>query len=142
MLGTISSRRDEPRWTEMSIYRTAGGSYVLEKVGRSVVTHMPGCREILGRIPRFQTAHPGADPDVGFSYHDCVPEEYDFTELLVEEDRYWAVDSKNAEAIVDALYRRRQGTRHMPRIGIDLLEQVSHLDPAFDEAQWRVEHIA
>lgn len=141
LLGSISSRRDDPRWTEMAVYRTVGGSYVLEKVGRSVLTHMPGCPEIIGNIPRFQAAHPGDDPDDGYVYHHCVPDIYDFTQLLVEEDRYWAVIAKDPANIVDALYRRRQGTRHLPRIGIELLEQVSEADPQFG-AQWRVEHIA
>lgn len=141
LLGSISSERDDPRWTEMTLYRTAGGQYVLEKVGRSVLTHVPGCREIRGSIPRFQAAHPGDDPEVGYVYHRCVPEEYDFTELLVEEDRFWAIQCTDPSDIVDALYRKRQGTRHLPRIGMDLLEQVSRSDPSFGQ-QWRVEHIA
>lgn len=141
-LGYISSQRDgHPRWTEMSIYRTDGGSYVLEKVGRSVVTHMPGCPGIIGKIPRFQQAHPGDDPDEGYEYHDCVPDEYDFTRLLVEEDRFWATIATEPSDIVDALYRRRGGIRHLPRIGLDLLDIVSAVEPRFEPAV-RVEHIA
>jgi hypothetical protein len=141
VLATISSQRDDPRWTEMTLYRTVSGVYILEKVGRSVVTHMPGCSEIRGTIPRFQAAHPGDDPDEGYTYHRCVPEEYDFTALLVEEDRYWAFQTREPEDIVEALYRKRAGSRHLPRIGIDLLEQVSQSYPAFGDA-WRVEHVS
>jgi len=141
LLGTISSRRGDPRWTEMTLYRTAKGQYILEKVGRSVMMHMPGCSEIIGDIPRFQTEHPGDDPDVGYVYHGCVPEEYDFTRLLVENNRYWATVVDDPEKIVEALYRRRKGTRHMPRIGLDLLEQVSLKDPSFGDS-WRVEYIS
>lgn len=141
LLGAVSSRRGDPRWTEMSLYRTLKGQYVLEKVGRSVMTHVVGCPEILGDIPRFQEAHPGDDPDVGYIFHHCVPEEYDFTALLVEADRYWATVVDDPEKIVEALYRRRQGIRHLPRIGIDLLEQVSQNDPSFGDL-WRVEHIS
>lgn len=140
MLGTISSRRGDPRWTEMTLYRTQKGQYILEKVGCSVMTHMPGCSEIIGNIPRFQVEHPGADPDVGFIYHSCVPEEYDFTSLLVESNRYWATVVNEPEKIVEALYRRRQGARHLPRIGLDLLEQVTESDPSFGDF-WRVEHV-
>lgn len=142
LIASISSEKDDSaRWTEMSLYRTAGGSYVLEKVGRSVVTHVPGCPEILGDIPRFQAAHPGDDPDYGYVYHDCVPEEYNFTTLLVEEDRYWATRAEDPASIVDALYRRRAGSKHLPRISIELLEKVSRNDPSFG-SEWRVEHIA
>jgi hypothetical protein len=138
LLGHISSARPgTPRWTEMSIYRTKGNSYVLEKVGRSVVTHMEGCVGIIG----FQAAHPGDDPDIGYTYHDCVPDEYDFTKLLVEEDRFWAIIAEDPERIVEALYRRREGVRHLPRISLDLLGRVSDIDPSFGSS-WRVEHIA
>ncbi len=138
LLGSISSRRADPRWTEMNLYRTTMGEYILEKVGRSVMTHIAGCGEIIGNIPRFQSEHPGDDPDFGYVYHHCVPEEYDFTKLLVENDRYWATRVKTPEEIVEALYRRKRGMQHMPRIGLELLEQVSERDPSFGDS-WRVE---
>jgi hypothetical protein len=141
-LGFISSQRDgNPRWTEMSVYKTDGGTYVLEKVGKSLVMHWPGCPDIKGEIPRFQEAHPGDDPDDGYTFHDCVPEEYDFTKLLVEEDRYWSMVADMPERVVEALYRRREGSTHLPRIAMDLLEQVSTSDPAFGLG-WRVAQIS
>lgn len=142
MLGTVSSRQDssQMRWTEMSLYRTDGGSYILEKVGRSVVTHIPGCIAIIGTIPRFQDAHPGDDPDEGYVYHDCVPDEYDFTQLLVEEDRFWAVIAQEPDKIVDALYRKQDDMRFLPRVAMKLLEQASIEDPALARS-WRVEEI-
>lgn len=141
-LGRVSSERsNSPRWTELAIYQTVGGSYVLEKVGRSVVTHVPGCPEILGELPRFQEAHPGEDPD-DYHYHDCVPESYNFTQLLTEQARYWALVSKDAAEIVDALrIRRRSASEHMPRLSVDLLNAVSRIDAHFEDS-WRVEHIA
>ncbi len=142
-LGTVTSKRDGvPRWTEMSVFKTVGGQYVLEKVGRSVVTHMPGCPEILNPpLPRFQTEFPGEDPDEGFEFHECVPEEYNFPQLLVENQRYWATISSEPSEIVDALYRRRDGgTRQLPRISIILLEEVTATDPDFGD-DWRVEKI-
>jgi hypothetical protein len=148
LLGHVSSQSDQPRWTEMSVYKTwpasqHDGIYVLEKVGRSVLTHVPGCTEILEgkELPRFQAEHPGDDPDIGYEYHRCVPDEYDFTTLLVEEDRYWATQCVTAEAVTEALYRRRGGSQHLPRISLDLLEQVERADPEFG-SMWRVEYIA
>lgn len=124
----------------MRLYATESGTYILEKVGRSVVTHMPGCAEIIGKLPRFQEAHPGADPDVEFEFHDCVPDEYNFTELLVEEDRYWATITEDPHAVVEALYRKKGLARHLTRSAIDLLQSAGTVDPAV-EAAWRVEHI-
>lgn len=141
-LGHISSRRPGiARWTEMTVYKTVGGSYVLEKVGRSILTHSPGCSAILSELPRFQDAHPGDDPDEDYEYHDCVPDVYDFPSLLAEEDRYWAIISDDPAKIVDALYRRREGTRHLPRISIELLEEISANHPEFG-TDWKTEHIA
>ena len=86
-LGHVTSwRSSAPRWTEMSLYRTEGGSFVLEKVGRSVMCHVPTCKippqgwpvakkpwsVSVGKLPRFQEEHPGDDPDVGYWYCDCV----------------------------------------------------------------------
>lgn len=142
LLGFASSEREGvPRWTEMSVYLTDGGSYVLEKVGRSIMCHMPECPEINDGLPRFQEQHPGEDPDYGFEFHDdCVPEVYDFTRLLIEENRYWATITKKPEEILEALERRRDGIRTLPRIGMDLLEQVTGSHPEFGEF-WRTEHI-
>jgi len=147
LLGHVSSQQDQPRWTEMSVYKTkplpghVNGLYVLEKVGRSVLTHVPECKEMFPNLPRFQAAHPGDDPDIGYEYHDCVPDEYDFPSLLVEEDRYWATQCNTSEAVVEALYRRRGNSQHLPRISLDLLEIVERADPTFGD-MWRVEYIA
>lgn len=142
LLGQSSSRRPGvSRWTEMSLFLTEGGSYVLEKVGRSVMCHDPRCTEIKD-LPRFQAEHPGKDPDTdGFDYHDCVPDEYDFTSLLVEENRYWSLVTQDPHAVVKALQRWRDGVSILPRISRALLEEVSITYPEFDD-YWQVEHIA
>ena len=135
LLAKVSSERPgTSRWTEMRLFKTAGGSYVLEKVGRSVMTHMPGCPRIIGRIPRFQEAHPGEEPENGFWFDDCVPEEYDFTQLLSEEDRFWAVIADQPDRVVEALYRKKEGSRYLPRISLDLLEQAAAVDPLLGDA--------
>jgi hypothetical protein len=145
LLAAVSSRDGEKdRWTEMRVYQTNGGSYILEKVGRSVRLHMPGCDDILKDLPLFQQAHPGEDPDYGYSWCEkCSPpigEEYDFTTLLVEEDRYWATLSTDPEVIIDALWRKREGYRRLPHISVQLLTALSQVDPAFDS--WRTEKVS
>lgn len=142
LLGFSSSEREGvSRWTEMSVYLTDGGSYVLEKVGRSLVCHMPECPDV-DTLPRFQEQHPGDDPDYGYVFHEeCVPEVYDFTRLLIEENRYWAMITKKPIEILEALERRRDGIRTLPRIGMELLEKVSATHPEFGDF-WRTEHIA
>lgn len=146
LLASISSREslDKDRWTEMSVFRTTGGSYILEKVGRSTRLHMPGCSDILKDLPLFQQAHPGEDPESGYSWCDrCSPpigEEYDFPSLLVEEDRYWATISPDPEVIIDALWRKREGYRRLPLISVKLLTELSEADSAF--LVWATERIS
>lgn len=145
LLASISSREgDKDRWTEMRVYRSTGGSYILEKVGRSVRLHMPGCSEPLKALPTFQQEHPGDDPEVGYSWcSKCSPpigEEYDFPSLLVEEDRFWATVSEDPEVIIDALWRKREGYRRLPRISVELLNDLCEVDPAFEV--WRTEKVS
>lgn len=124
LLAHISSRRpSSPRWTEMSLYRTAGGTYVYEKIGRSRVVHMPGCNKLVQPLPRFQDIRPGEDPDAGYEFCSCVPDEYDFTQLLSEEDRCSVIVSEDVNGIVESLYRKKAGARELPQMVVSLLEQ-------------------
>lgn len=145
LLASVSSREgDKDRWTEMRVFQTTGGSYILEKVGRSVRLHMPGCVDIIKDLPLFQRTHPGQDPDFGFTWCEkCCPpvgEEYDFTSLLVEEDRYWATIATDPEVIIDALWRKREGYRRLPRISTRLLTALCEVDPSFES--WRTQQVS
>jgi hypothetical protein len=134
LLGEVSSRRAQaPRWTELRLYKTAAKSFVLEKVGASVVVHAPGCPDMLGPLPRFQEAFPGADPSDGnwwFCERCGDLAVRDITALLVEDNRYWAIIAEDPAQIVDALYRRKNGARSMPRMSLDLLDEAGRNDPA------------
>lgn len=141
ILAEASSRKpDSCRWTELRLYQTVGESYVLEKIGRSVVTHVPGCVDARGGLPRFQAAHPGGDPEEGFEYHDCVPDEYDFTQLLVEADRYWGLHTPDAAAVIDSLRLRLRGVDNprIPWVAKSLLDAASLVDARFTEL-WAVQ---
>jgi hypothetical protein len=137
-IAEVSSRRaGNPRWTELHLYRTDGGKYVLEKVGASVVLHSPSCPEMFGNLPRFQDTYPGADPGNGkWWFCDRCGEQAvrDITSLLVEQTRYWATVTEDPAQVVDALYRRKDGAKSMPRVSLDLLEEAGRNDPAILEA--------
>lgn len=139
LLAGVTSRRDgdAARWTEMRLYRSEAGTYILEKVGRSILMHLRECSDPdinTSKLPRFQDVHPGDDPDFNYEFHSCVPEEYDFTRLLVEEDRYWSTIAEDPMKIVEALYRKKDGERHMPRISLDLLEAAGERDTGIRDA--------
>jgi hypothetical protein len=147
LLGEVSSRRGQgPRWTELRLYRTENGTYVLEKVGASVVVHAPGCPDMIGNLPRFQAEHPGADPSDGSWWlcERCMASRsgtfVDMTRLLVETNRYWAIIAEDPSQIVDALYRRKAGARSMPRMSLDLLDEAGATDHAILDA-FRAEYV-
>lgn len=133
-LAEVSSRRSAaPRWTELRLYKTDAGTYVLEKVGASTVVHAPSCPDMLGPLPRFQEINPGADPSDGnwwFCERCGDVAARDITKLLVEANRYWAIIAEDPAQIVDSLYRRKNGARSMPRMSLDLLDEAGRNDPA------------
>ncbi len=60
LIGTSTSQRyGDLRWTEMALYRTAGGNYVTQIVGRSVIAHRSGCPSLERRDLEAQSERPG-----------------------------------------------------------------------------------
>lgn len=142
LIASVSSvGPSKPRWSEYRLYKTVTGTYVLEKVGRSIVVHRPGCSEIIDTLDRFQERFPGRDPSDGFWLCEgCMTSGYDITALLVEHDRHWVTITENPSDVVDALYRKRSGARHLPRLSLELLDQAARVDEALASA-FRVERI-
>lgn len=130
-----SARSTSPRWTEMVLYKTESGRYVLSKIGRTKVLHQAGCPAIMGRLNLYMDEFPNTAPEEGnFDFHTCVGESYYLDELLVEQTRYWAFIGETAEAIVKALYNSKGDVRFLPRMSINLLEEAMLRDNAIAEA--------
>jgi hypothetical protein len=142
LIASVSSvGPSKPRWSEYRLYKTISGTYVLEKVGRSIVVHTPGCPEIIDTLDRFQDKNPGKDPSDGFWLcESCMTSRYDITALLVEHDRHWVTITEEPAHVVDALYRKRDGARHLPRLSLELLDQAARVDDNLADA-FRVERI-
>ncbi len=145
-LGHVTTRRpSSPRWTELTLYRTVGGSYVFEKIGRSRLLHMPDCEYLKRRgrqaLPRFQDYRTGEDPD-HYEYDECVPDEYDFTLLLTEEDLFSAVVADDANALIKALIEEKHGKREIPQLTGSVLSEACGNDADLNVVMSREEHIA
>lgn len=145
MLAEVNTRRDNgPRWTEQRLYKTLGGMYVLEKIGRSTMVHAPDCADLMSDLPRFQAEYPGRDPyENEFWLHEkCLDGEgdVDITNVVVEENRYWASFAEDPATLVDALYRRKDGARSLQKMSLDLLEEASENDELVAKA-YRAEFI-
>lgn len=137
-----SERASSPRWTDKALYRTDAGTYVLAQVGRTRVIHQPGCPKADRGLNRFVDEYgENIEPsEPRWTFHDCVPQEYDLDAVLVERTRYGAFILDSPEAVVDNLYKRTTGVRFLPRLSTDLLDAASKKDPKI-EAVFRSELI-
>lgn len=139
LLGKSSSwRRGSTRWIEFELYRTENGSYILSRVGVSLVYHGAACP----LVKKYNLVEASSDDLKG----DAVPCEecYPSSKLPVvfpEKDRTWAQVSDEAEPVLEALYKYDQGgARYLTNVAQRLLEQASVVDKQI-EAVYRIEMI-
>jgi hypothetical protein len=139
LLGKSSSwRRGSTRWIEFELYRTESGSYVLSRIGVSLVFHGAACplvkRYGLKEIQFAQIA------DGSIPCEECYPDE-SADLVFPEKHRYWAQVSEEPDAVLDALYKYDQGgARYLTNVAQRLLEDASELDSKI-ESIYRIELI-
>lgn len=149
--GTVSNRphpvtgKLRARWTDLDLYRSAAGGYVLHKVNRSRVWHLPGAAHI--RIPGTMAA---ADLPPDAVYCAVMPprdgreqcpvigrrQAYDLAEVVTEEPQYAVFRCADYDAVIGRLaqaFRRiSQGAESDPVR--QLLAEAARNDPAFAAA--------
>lgn len=141
LLGKSSSwRRDSLRWIEFELYKTESGSYVLSRVGVSIVYHGASCHLVkrygLTELPVGQLENPRemVPCDVcGASFSAGV--------VFPEKDRNWAQVSDDPNAVLEALYKYDDsGARYLTHVAQRLLASAATVDKAI-EAAYRIEVI-
>jgi hypothetical protein len=137
-LSEASSQTDESvRWTELTLYKTVSGNYVLAKVGCSDVFHSEDCeRENKGKrhVNLDEAAdQAGFSPDEELEYlfapcPECKPD-FDVSPVWVEKDLYSVVVHPTAEVAVNAMYQtKRDRPRSLSRIARKLLDDAAAKD--------------
>lgn len=133
VVGSVtSSRPGVPRWSELAVYRLQPGQYLVSKVGRSTVAHLPSCAHANPRRMKsyieageegavHRTACPECHPAVG---DDMDPH------TLLEASRHTVLQAHSAEGLVELLSENRPV---LPEIVAELLKQVSKNDTAVAE---------
>ena len=122
-----SKRRDSTRWIEFELYTTESGSYILSRIGVSLVFHGAACslvkRYSLQEKPT-SVLESGAIP-----CEECQPD--DSLDLIFPEKyRYWAQISEKADAVLEALYKYDDnGARYLTGVAQRLMQEASRLDP-------------
>jgi hypothetical protein len=142
LLASASSERsDSLRWVEFELYRTTAKTYVLSRIGRTLLYHAPSCavvsRNGLGQVP-LDTLTPGHVP-----CGECRPETQDaLADVCPESARYRAVVSETPEGILEVLYRFDDyGVRYLTVVARRLIEQAA-IEDADIANVYRTETIA
>lgn len=139
LLGESSSwKRGSTRWIEFALYRTENGSYVLSRVGVSLVYHGAAC----ALVKRYGLVESTTDvlADDSIPCDECNPS-YELPLVFPEKNRTWAQVSEDPEAVLEALYKYDQGgARYLTHVAQRLLEQASKHDDRIDSV-YRVETI-
>lgn len=129
LLAHSTSWRDGSyRWVEFNLYRTEAGSYVLSRIGQSLLYHMPECRVVarnaLHEVPRSEVGRDSRPCDM------CRPQDQPtFPIICPERPRYHAQVCDGPEAVLDSLHRYdAAGSRYLTLVASRLLDIASELD--------------
>lgn len=128
---STSQRRGAVRWIEFELYQTESGSYILSRVGVSLVFHGAACSLVkkYGLNEKSNTQlEPGAIP-----CELCQPD--DMIDLVFPEKyRYWAQISEKADAVLDALYKYDEnGARYLTSVAQRLMQEAAKVDKSIAE---------
>lgn len=147
ILGEADSRPvdEQPsRWTELALFKTIGGQYLLEKVGRSDVFHNETCEpgkpkkgkrrdNLLDAMPESEDADEYAVPEDFFVPCDKCNPDFADQPVWVERDIFSTSMFSTAQEVLDALYRpdtRNTSHKYLSRVARSLLDQAVEKDDA------------
>lgn len=134
-----SSRRDDSlRWIEFELYKTENGSYILSRVGMSLVYHGAACS--LVKRYNLLEANFSELTSKSIPCGECLPTET--ADLIFpEKNRHWAQVSEDPAAVLEALYKYdNNGARYLTNVAQRLLEEAITKDEGLNSV-YRVELI-
>lgn len=139
LLGKSSSWRDgSTRWIEFELYRTESGSYILSRIGVSLVYHGAAC-PLVKKYGLQEASYDVINHD-SIPCLECRPTP-DAELVFPEKYRYWAQVSEEPQAVLDALYKYDDGgARYLTNVAQKLLELSAKLDSGI-ESIYKVEII-
>jgi hypothetical protein len=139
LLGKSSSlKRGSTRWIEFALYKTENGSYVLSRVGVSLVYHGAAC-PLVKRYGLVESSITDLSEDA-IPCDECQPS-LELPVIFPEKHRNWAQVSEDPEAVLEALYKYDNGgARYLTNVAQRLLEQAAEADEKI-ESVYRVEMI-
>jgi hypothetical protein len=139
LLGASSSRRrNSIRWIEFKLYRTESGTYILSRIGVSLIYHSATCFLVKkyeladAPVTTLNTHAIGCDT--------CLPTRQ-APLVYPEKYRYWAQVSEEPEAVLNSLYKFDDlGARYLTWVARQVLEEAAKNDDRIDSI-YRFEQI-
>jgi len=126
------------RWIEFTLYRTTGGTYVLHRVGASLIYHSSVC-PLVNKYGLHE--EPGYElEDDAVPCPECKPGPSDPI-VYPEEFRHWTLTTADPTAVIEALYRYDEfNARYLTRVAEVLIRKAAEHDSDLDDA-YRIEYI-
>lgn len=121
-----SYKSGSERWIEFKLYKTEKGSYILSRIGRSLLYHAPSC-SFVKKYDLLEIESKSLEKNkIRCAY--CNPGG-SIPTFYIEKDRYWAQVSETPEAVLESLYKYDfGGARYLTNVAVRLLETASKND--------------
>lgn len=124
---STSQRSGAFRWIEFELYKTESGSYILSRVGVSLIYHGAAC----SIVSKYKLNEAPANNLLLNSVpcQECQPDE-SLDLIFPEKYRYWAQVSDHPEAVLDSLYKydESNGAYYLTSVAQRLLKQAAKVD--------------
>ena len=132
-----SWRPGAQRWVEFFLYKTTSGTYVLSRVGLSLLYHRTEC-SVAKRNKLKLSDGAGLDADAQ-GCDICQPDPVGT--VCAEEPRYWAQVCSDASGVVESCWKYDEhGAHYYTLVARRLLEEASKKDETIGSAYY-IEHI-
>jgi hypothetical protein len=129
---STSERRGAYRWIEFELYKTESGSYILSRIGVSLIYHGAACA-IVSKYRLNESASESLSSKA-VPCEECQPD--DSLDLVFPEKyRYWAQVSDQPEAVLDSLYKydETNGAYYLTSVAQRLLQQAARVDSGISQ---------
>jgi hypothetical protein len=139
-LAAVSSERGhKTRWTDIEIFRTTGGLFIVHRVGVTTLVHLDDCEQLRKYHKRYTPGIEGIASDE-FGPADrqpCPTCKPPFKELLhtepallrFERDRHTVSIEATAEGMIQALHTNKDGDRQLGSLAASALQFSADRNP-------------
>ena len=126
---STSERRDAYRWIEFELYKTESGSYVLSRIGVSLIFHGAACPMV--KKYKLSEAIASELNQKASPCIECAPD-HSLDLVFPEKYRFWAMVTTDPSAILDSLYKYDEDTDnfYLTSVAQRLIAQASKVDSA------------